>query len=218
MCRAVSAESTKCRCCCVTFTGGRNEYFVPSQPTRPMNAVSLVSRLLGYSLATPETIVPCSPQEVKFVEDFLAIRLPDEYRSFLMTAGKCAGRFLADVDFYYPEILRNRHAAIEKLTDWESNGLQLPPDAFVFGYRPAEQFWFFPCRSGAPTDVFWYYEGRGTFEQLPMTFWGFVEAHLSASESLLARYPGKDEWWHRFHSNALKRASWVRELGIPPAC
>lgn len=182
-----------------------------------MDSVTLVNRLLKCGAAFPETIVPCTPEEVQYIEDWISTRLPAEYRAFLLAIGKCAGRFMSDVDIFYPEILRNRDEAIEKLDNWESGVLALPADAFVFGFRPAEQFWYFRCQNDIATDVFWYFEGRGKFERLSMSFWDFIEVNLTALEAHMSSYSERNEWWYRFHNEALKRACRVRELGIPPS-
>lgn len=140
-----------------------------------------IQRLIRAGIATQETIMPCSDADIARIEDAVGLHLPDYYKQFLLAAGKCAGTFMEDCSFYYPELLEMTAEAKRMLLAFEGESLQLPVDAFVFMDR-REHFQFFRTSGDSPNSIFGYQEDHHEFDEYHNPFWSYVEGELVALE------------------------------------
>src|SRR5438309_11065021 len=95
-----------------------------------LNSSNLLDRLLQAGLASRDTVIGCSDEEIRLIEDRFDIRLPKAYREFLNITGKCGGAFLEGNVYLYPELLEFGMRAREKVAGWEGWSLNLPDKAF----------------------------------------------------------------------------------------
>lgn len=169
-----------------------------------INAETFKQRLLASGIATEATIVPVSEREFEAIENRVGIKLPDDYQQFLLTAGKCAGVFMDDCDFYYPEILGLNENAKRMLDAYEDSKLCLPESAFVFLDR-REQFLFFHGNTDSSGMVYRYFEESSAFEEWSPSFWQFVEDELKEVEDRIQRHP-EESFWRESRERAVVRA------------
>jgi hypothetical protein len=107
-----------------------------------------VKRLEAAHVATPTTLIGCTPAEVDELEAEFGLRLPGLYRAMLLRFGKAAGRLIdrSEMDFYYDAIL-----AMNRRLRGDGLHINLPKRAFAIRGRYDEQFEFV-CDSPAATD------------------------------------------------------------------
>lgn len=146
-----------------------------------MNSTVLRHRLLTSGLADPASIHGCSPGDLHQIEVVAQRPLPSSYADFMTNFGRGAGRFLRDVDIFYPKVLTLKPVAIEILQDYEELHLSLPPSAFVFAVRNREQFMCFSDITVDPP-VHFYMSGDPAISTVAETFWEFIECELEQCE------------------------------------
>lgn len=134
-------------------------------------------RLISSELATPESILGCSDAELGQIAVNAGRELPIAYRQFMTEFGKKAGRFLRDVEIFYPAVLSLRPVAGEIVQDYEEFQIELPSSAFVFAMRQKEQFMFFDGNSDDPPVKF-YMSGDPEITTIAKTFWEVIESEL----------------------------------------
>jgi hypothetical protein len=179
---------------------------------------ALIDRLIAAGMATPSTIIGCNDNEIALVEENVKIRLPEGYKDFLLSAGKCAGAFRTYVDWLYPEILWLTSECREELA-YDSDGMFLLPEkAFVFEVGNAESFSFFDTARGTSNPpVFGHYESHRYFDELSDSFWEYVEAHLEYSEKARILRP-QSPLWSVYEDKASERARQMRNrVGVTEA-
>jgi hypothetical protein len=156
-----------------------------------MDAQELVNRLLAAGLATPDTILGCSDEEIHQIETKMDVRLPDTYKDFLRVCGKCVGTFRADIDWLYPEVLTNRGQAIDLLQIC-GKGLALPERAYVIS-ASHEHFTFFDtAQMEGDLPVYLFVEGSHEFSRVAESFWAAIEPELTEREQSSRKYPNSD--------------------------
>jgi len=141
----------------------------------------LHERLIRSGLADENSIQGCSEYELAEIAFAARRDLPTSYREFMATFGKKAGKFMADVDMFYPGVLSLRTTADEILDDLEQQRLSLPLRAFVFGIRYKEQFVFFADSTDDP-EVCHYFSGDLKFRKIADSYWDHIEAELEEAE------------------------------------
>ena len=100
----------------------------------------LAQILISSEVASPETIVGCSEEEISAVETQFNIRLPESYKEYLRVMGKDAGEFANDLIMTYPGIIKFCRPSAEK---WSAKvGFPLSATHFVFLIRD-DMFMFF---------------------------------------------------------------------------
>lgn len=142
-----------------------------------MNSTDLRNRLLASRLADPASIHGCSASELDQIEVVAQRQLPRSYADFMTNFGKGAGRFLRDVEIFYPKVLSLKPVANEILQDYEELHLSLAPSAFVFAVRNKEQFMCFSDITVDPP-VHFYMSGDPAISKVAETFWEFIECEL----------------------------------------
>ncbi|VTS04816.1 SMI1/KNR4 family protein [Tuwongella immobilis] len=162
-----------------------------------------VRRLVDSNIAEEQTIIPCTGDEVALLEDSVKLRLPPHYKSFLLTAGKCAGALLLDCDWLYPELKSLTDQSRAMLRGYEGSNLLMPDTAFVCLDR-REQFFFFDTTTEG-CKLFSYFEEDGKFTELPSTFFEFLEEELQSFEAQVRAAP-ESPYWERFRATARERA------------
>lgn len=99
-------------------------------------------KLIRSGMASAETIVGCSEEEIASLERQYRVRLPDAYRCFLKTMGHKAGSFFQGTDWQYG-YLQTLHASAETLLKSANGSFQLPDNAFVFAMHQGYSFLYF---------------------------------------------------------------------------
>ena len=92
--------------------------------------------------------------------------------------GRRAGRFLRDVDIFYPAVLELRLVLEELLSDDDGTELlSLPANAFVFAMRYGEQFMFFDA-SRPNAEIMYYAAWESSFRRIARSFSEVIESEL----------------------------------------
>jgi hypothetical protein len=116
--------------------------------------------LLKSGIASPLSILGCTPEEIREVEEFWGVPLPAAYREFLAKMGRAAGDLFNGSDVHYPDMLGMREGLAEIL-EGHPYDLDLPDDAIIFlqtgGY---EWLWIRSSEGGDPS-VYELYEVNG---------------------------------------------------------
>lgn len=117
----------------------------------------LVERLLATGVATKETIIGCTPEEVAEVRaDHDVERLPGHYEQFLLAMGKRAGELLRGTDFFYPHILELDADGRELLADNDALHLLAEGSLIIGMHQGYELYWL---EAGEPSGpLVWYQE------------------------------------------------------------
>ncbi len=147
------------------------------------NADTLIVRLLQSQIVSDKNgMVGCTDQQIASIESFTGLVLPRAYVEFLSVAGQGAGRFMEDVDVFYPHMLGLNSEATRILASWERDRLILPDKSFVFSMRLKEQFQFFIAdRQSDNPEVYYYQEDAGRFEIIGR-FWEVLESEVLVVE------------------------------------
>jgi hypothetical protein len=103
--------------------------------------------------------------------------------------GHNAGRFLRDIDMFYPGVLLLRSVAEEIVADYEEFEIKLPASAFVFAMRQKEQFMFFDDAGNDPP-VKYYMSGQPAITIIARSFWDLIESELNQAETNYAVIKG----------------------------
>lgn len=154
-----------------------------------MDSRRLRERLLSSGLASTDSIQGCSEQELDQIALIAQRPLPAGYRDFMAAFGRHAGRFLRDIEMFFPAVLTLRPDAIEILKDYEENSLVLPERSFVFAMRYKEQFMFFGPDGDDPSVMF-YMSGRAGIVLIARSFWDVIERELDIAEELYRQVKG----------------------------
>lgn len=148
-----------------------------------LTAKELQRRLLSSGLASETDIRPCSDDDIAEVQASLKEDLPASYLLFLKTIGRGAGHFMSDLSIFFPAVLQNTDAMRDALRE---DGVELPPDAFVFADRYGEQMLFFqPGKSKEPPIYRWSNEEPTEFCLVFDSLWAFIEAELDGHEYMM---------------------------------
>jgi hypothetical protein len=108
----------------------------------------LVEHLISVGLATPDTVVGCSPEEVEEVRQTQgADRLPPQYEQFLRTMGRRAGDLLRGTTFFYPGIVELADEMRELVVENTVTHLVKPGSVLIGMHQGVELYWMEP--SGA---------------------------------------------------------------------
>lgn len=126
-------------------------------------------------LVSSGELIPCSPEEIRALEEQLGLSLPGAYKEFLLWMGHNAGSFLRGSDCFYQDLRHLREWAIELLEENDFSET-LPNDAFVFFMHQGYQFAFLRTCEGDDPPVYYYHEG--------MDQTSFIRAYRSFSEFL----------------------------------
>ncbi len=124
----------------------------------------LLKKLIAGGLAKEKNIKGCSYPEIIKLERKLNMKLPESYKSFLLTMGHSADKFYLGSDFTYEKL--------EQIQIWSKELLQespeypeLPEKTFVFMMHQGYQFCFFHLDEGNNPFVFGYLEGNRHFDK-----------------------------------------------------
>lgn len=141
----------------------------------------LYDRLIKSGLATEDSIIGCTELELGQIIKCSKRVLPSDYLDFMRRFGRKAGRFLSDIDMFYPSVLTLRSTAVEILMNGSDRLLTLPDDAFVFSVRYGEQFM---CFSGTTDDavILSYMFGDESFGNVGNSLRGFLLRELEYAE------------------------------------
>ncbi len=142
----------------------------------------IYDRLISSGLAAKNAIVGCSDEELNAIACVAKRELPIPYREFMAAFGHKAGRFLRDIDMFYPGVLSLRPIAEEIVTDYEEFNAELHPSAFVFAVRQKEQLMFFDDMGDDPPVKF-YRSGQPAITTIARSFWDVFESELNQAEA-----------------------------------
>lgn len=129
---------------------------------------------------------PCTPEEVRTLEEHIAHTLPQAYREFLLWMGHGAGPFLRGTSVFYGDLPDQGEAAEELL---QENAIEavLPKDAFVFYMHQGYQLMFFRLSEGDDPPVYYYGEGESlkSFKLLYPKFSVFIMTEINGHKALI---------------------------------
>lgn len=122
----------------------------------------------------------CSTLEVKRIEKYFGVKLPDVYKEYLYNMGKGAGAYMEGSSAFYGEIFDLREDLESML---QEKGMSLPNNTFVFWAHQGYQFAFFYIDNEDNPPVYFYYEGvtTGDFEKKERFLTDFWEKQLYMS-------------------------------------
>jgi len=171
---------------------------------------TLVPRVIRSGIATAETIVGCSEEDVRLLEEQVGVSLPSAYKDYLRVAGKCSGVLGLDAESHFPELLDLTRRSGEMVEQWEGRNLHLPARAFVVGSGCTEYFAFLITDQGASDPpIFSYFEGDGEFRHVSDSFWKMLETELGDLEAARIRTPDAPHWEVAM-ARARARVEWLR--------
>jgi hypothetical protein len=113
-------------------------------------------RIVDCGLAEAGRVVGCTGHEIAEIRVLEGGRLPRSYEQFMEVAGRSAGLFYSDMDFFYPAVLKNKGIAEDLLAEasWK-----LKQTEFPFGSHHGYTFLFFDASLGDDPPVSNYLEG-----------------------------------------------------------
>jgi hypothetical protein len=144
-----------------------------------MNKEAIVSLLSEYNIANDNEIQGFTASEVEKCEQALRLKLPNQYREFLLAIGHDAGLLFQGSDILFRNVdnlLELRKEAEYLLAENEETFI-LPTDAFVFSMHQGYEFNFFVISEGNDPPVYQYVEGDGP----PVLVWDSFSAFLRKS-------------------------------------
>lgn len=100
--------------------------------------------LIERNIAEAHEILGVSESEIVEIERIYSVRLPDQYRSFLSSCGRRAGRLASTIHFFYPEVLDIRET-YDAIVHEEGIHLDLPGKTFIFSSFEGAIFDVFIC-------------------------------------------------------------------------
>lgn len=148
----------------------------------------LVARLEESRVASPETLVGCSSDEITRLEQKYSVRLPDSYALFLRLMGHRAGNLVGqEFDLYYPDVLRLTE---EERAIWaevrgegpDEANVELPPNALIICGRYGEQFLFIECSLSEDSPVYYFNRWELGFRRVEDSVFGYLEAMRADAE------------------------------------
>jgi hypothetical protein len=126
----------------------------------------LAGSLIESGLATAESIVGCTPDELA---EFRRVRgvaaLPAQYGEFLTVMGREAGDLLRGTDFFYPVILEVGEWGQEVFDDNDMGHLFVPGSLVLGTHQGYIVFWLEPGQPSGP--VHQYKEGDKSAQTWP---------------------------------------------------
>lgn len=124
-----------------------------------------------------ETLHGCNKYEISLIENHFSQQLPNEYKDFILIAGKGAGKLFQGTAIYYPTLLELQSSA--KVLLEELNLLKLlPANALVFRMHQGYEFTFLlPGHDNPP--VLQYIEGNDHCTQPWSSFSDFLEESIN---------------------------------------
>ncbi len=128
----------------------------------------------------PAQIQGCTESEIRRIQAIAPSPLPKVYLDFLSQMGVRAGRYMKDVDIFFPAplSLKRNLSSLRELS-----GLPLlDDDVFVFAGRQGEQFAFFRLGFRENPPVYFSYEWDPQERCVHRTFTDFLEEELKLIE------------------------------------
>lgn len=122
----------------------------------------LLNLLEEEAIASRESLIGCTSEEIEILEQRYGIKLPKSYRQYLEQMGHESGRLFTHdhLAVFYPYVLEmtaeERQYAAEEPGE---KGIELPDDALIILGRLSEHFEFIRCNDPNDSPV-WYYRER----------------------------------------------------------
>jgi hypothetical protein len=160
----------------------------------PSTIDELVEYLLSVGVATPDTLVPCSPAEVEEVREARRVdRLPPQYEQFLLAMGRRSGDLLRGTTFFYPGIVELADELLEVVEENNVEHLVKPGSVLLGMHQGVELYWMDDDPSGTT------YEANETGPNPTHTWPSLLdcllfetERHLRIKEKIRLRQEGLD--------------------------
>lgn len=115
---------------------------------------------LGDKLSLSTELIPCTEEEILFLENRLQLSLPDAYKEFLLWGGRWARGFMYGSSFFFKDdFIDIQEVAVELLEDNQFPE-SLPADAFVFFMHQGYYFMFFRTSEGNNPPIYGYEDGQ----------------------------------------------------------
>ncbi len=146
------------------------------------------ARFETSGLIHPKDLSPCTPNEVRVLEDMLKLTLPSSYKEFLYWGGHSAGPLLRGSDCFWEHLLNIQQWAGELLEE-NNSPVRLPNDAFVILLHQGYTFMFLRTTEGDNPPVYRYLEGttQGSFTADFGSFSDFLAAEIDFTLKVLQK-------------------------------
>ncbi len=175
----------------------------PAPPKPPQTPQQLIDRLIACGEIEESEMIPCSEDDIAWLESTYDIILPESYKLFLRKMGRGAGDFL--VDDHFEAFFETFEWEIEKgrrhhggNVDPESlpKGVELPPKHFVFADRNGYFYMYFNADGTDDDPPIYAWLDDGPEGKKFDTFWGFIEEMVEYYEFYKdpKRFSQDDQW------------------------
>ena len=146
-----------------------------------------IQKIADYLIFRGEELVPLNIEEIKTIEAFYDVKLPQTYKEFLLLMGKDAGKYMLGTSAFYGDIFELQEWGFEL---YRENGVEnIPADAFTFWMHQGYQAVFFRTSEGDDPPVYYYIEGSAEnkfvlkekslsdffYKMLPFSYFDFNE-------------------------------------------
>jgi hypothetical protein len=140
-------------------------------------------QLISLGLATPDTIVPCSPDEVAEVLEAQHLdQLPEQYERFLLTMGRQAGELLRGTTVFYPAIVELVDEMCELVQDNNVTHLVKAGSVLAGMHQGYQLYWIEPGQPSGPVRM--YVEGEKSVHESWPTWLDFLGTELERHQSI----------------------------------
>ena len=113
--------------------------------------------LIQAGLDEENEIKGITEAEIKTIERFFSISLPESYRDFLSQCGVSAGLLCRDVNFFYDDILYLKDHFLDALEEWGKT-FRPPERAFIFSAYQGGSYHYFICDGNDDPAIYVFYE------------------------------------------------------------
>lgn len=147
----------------------------------------LVEHLALTGMASDETVVPCTPDEVDEIRQAQGVeQLPEQYEQFLLTMGRRAGDLLRGTTFFYPGLVELAEEMPQLLEENDATGLAREGSVFVGMHQGYQLYWLEP---GDPSgQLCWYEEGEDAIGQSWPSLLDFLVARAEEERRIKEKY------------------------------
>jgi len=140
----------------------------------------LADMLITAGIASSDTVLGCTPSDVLNIEQHFQIKLPESYKSFLLTMGRQAGEF--NDDFYFlvesiEDLISMRENAESVIREFA--GYELKQSDFVFLARYSVTFLWFDTAAGPEPPVMLMEDGADEVRELAPTFLDWLNTDVA---------------------------------------
>ncbi len=129
---------------------------------------SIIQNLKSAGVIDGSSVKGCDDNDIKALEDYYTLKLPDNYKKFLKILGKNSGGFLDGSDFIYQKLFKLKEHAVDLLKENKADYI-LEKEDFVFISHQGYQFLFFKCDE-KDNSIYYYEDGEVSIRKVYESF------------------------------------------------